>query len=175
MLTYKFKRTLRLLSRKRFGQYLHVPRGNAENPSSPPRSQLLYFIMAAFLVFNWFRLVVGATFDWSCDHNVQEVITAAFDPSNGAVMFSNNQVVATHWRAAKPRLKVRVLMPSGCHHRQRDEPGRLLGSRDRQGSKHHHLPRFVMMTIDKTRNNYREALSVEDIRLEGFGLQVPSA
>ena len=61
--------------------------------------------MAAFLVFNWFRLVVGATFDWSCDHNVQEVVTAALDPSNGSVIFSNDQVVAMHWQAGKTKIE----------------------------------------------------------------------
>ena len=48
--------------------------------------------MASFLVFNWFRLVVGVTFDWSCDRNVTEVVTADFDPEENTVLFKNAQV-----------------------------------------------------------------------------------
>ena len=61
--------------------------------TSPCRSQLLYFIMTAFLVFNWFRLFVGVTFDWSCDRNVTEVITADLDPTEDTVLFNNAQVI----------------------------------------------------------------------------------
>ena len=57
------------------------------------RSQLLYFVMASYLVFNWFRLVVGVTFDWSCDRNVMEVVTADFDPAENNVIFNKTQVI----------------------------------------------------------------------------------
>ena len=53
---------------------------------------MLYFVMIAFLVFNWFRLVVGVTFDWSCDRNVTEVVTADFDPTENTVLFNDAQV-----------------------------------------------------------------------------------
>ena len=69
--------------------------------SSPYRSQLLYFIMSTFLVFNWFRLFVGVTFDWSCDRNVTEVITADFDPTDDTVLLNNAQVIC-HFHQHKP-------------------------------------------------------------------------
>ena len=69
--------------------------------TSPCRSQLLYFIMSAFLVFNWFRLFVGVTFDWSCDRNVTHVITADLDPTKDTVLFNNAQVIY-HFYQHKP-------------------------------------------------------------------------
>ena len=58
--------------------------------------------MASFLVFNWFRLVVGVTFDWSCDRNVTEVITADFDPAENTVFFKNAQVIVLISHKALP-------------------------------------------------------------------------
>ena len=61
--------------------------------------------MASFLVFNWFRLVVGVTFDWSCDRNVTEVVTADFDPEENTVLFKNAQVAVLISLKAMPCLK----------------------------------------------------------------------
>ena len=49
------------------------------------------------MVFNWFRLVVGVTFDWSCDRNVTGVVTADFDPAEDTVLFNDAQVIISNF------------------------------------------------------------------------------
>ena len=49
--------------------------------------------MVSFLVFNWFRLFVGVSFDWSCDGNVTEVVTVDLDPTENTVLFNDAQVI----------------------------------------------------------------------------------
>ena len=53
--------------------------------------------MVSFLVFNWFRLVVGVTFDWSCDRNVTEVVTVDLDPTENTVLFNDARVIISNF------------------------------------------------------------------------------